>query len=100
MGSNRFEAPVRIYMGLNVARDFISPLQAYAFLNDLECDRTRAEYVAAKTACLQALRGDADVQTACDAFAEFADRMGILVPRWDDMAAKPMNATISAQIAA
>lgn len=100
MGSNRFDAPVRLYMGLNVAREIGSPLQAYAFLNDISCDWTRDEHAAAKLACLRALRGEGDVRTARTAFERFADRMGILASAVDDVSVILAPASGGARVAA
>ncbi|WAJ26879.1 DUF982 domain-containing protein [Antarcticirhabdus aurantiaca] len=87
MGHSRFKKPVRVAVGLQAPRNIETPLQAYSFLTEHAGDYQTLPHRLARQACLGAIEGGFDAETARAAFVGFARRAGILAPEVDDVVA-------------
>lgn len=87
MEDDRFDEPVRIFVGLNFHREISSVGEAHAFLTEWPERQRWPSHTSALKACKATLSGEADVEATRAAFATFADRMGILAPEVDDVIA-------------
>jgi hypothetical protein len=83
MKPDTFKTPVTILTGLGIPTPVNSVLQAYQMLMDWPvAGRDRAHSIA-KNACLAALNGHIEAETARGLFAAFAERQEILAPDLD-----------------
>ncbi|GGD22402.1 DUF982 domain-containing protein [Aureimonas glaciei] len=87
MENNVFDQPVWVYSGLNIPFALQNAAQAHSFLLDSPGQLRGIGYSGAVNACLAALRGEVDAQTARAALVAYARRNGILMPDADDLVA-------------
>jgi hypothetical protein len=100
MEYDRFEAPVWIYVGLNVPRALETVTQAYVFLDDCPSTLRGAGYAAAKELCRRAMHRRTSAEKARRALEIFAERRGILAPAIDEVIAAQTVGTLAARAAA
>jgi len=87
MKPDTFKTPVTILTGLDIPTPVNSVLQAYQMLMDWPvAGRDRAHSIATN-ACLAALNGHIEAETARGLFAAFAKRQDILAPDLDMLVA-------------
>jgi hypothetical protein len=91
MENNVFEQPVWVYSGLNIPVALQSVARAHSFLLDTPGYLRSTGYSGAVNACIAALRGEVDAETARAAFVGYARRNGILMPEADDLVAAFMT---------
>lgn len=78
--SDEFERPVVILTGLGHPTAVSSAMEAYMFLADWPQDRRDAAHAFTARACLGAVRGDIETETARGLFASWAERHDLLAP--------------------
>lgn len=78
--SDEFARPVVILTGLGFPTAVSSAMEAYMFLADWPQARRDAAHAFTARACLGAMRGDIEVETARGLFASWAERQEILAP--------------------
>lgn len=78
--SDQFERPVVILTGLGHPTAVSSAMEAYMFLADWPTGRRDACHRLAMKACLAALRGEIEPDTARGLFASWAEKNDILAP--------------------
>jgi len=77
---DRFERPVRIWVGLSFPREIETVSEAYAFLVDWPEGKRNAAHASAIHACRAALGREGEARTAQAAFMAFARRARIIAP--------------------
>lgn len=77
---DRFERPVRIWVGLSFPRDIETVAEAYAFLVDWPEPKRNGAHSPALEACRAALTREGEARTAQAAFMTFARRARIIAP--------------------
>lgn len=80
MTSDDFERPVVILTGLGYPAAIASAMEAYMFLADLPISRRDAVHGFALKACLAAIRGEIEPDTARGLFASWAEKHELLAP--------------------
>ncbi len=78
--SDAFERPVVILTGFGHPTAICSAMEAYMFLCDWPRSQRDACHGFAMKACLAAVRGDIEPETAKGLFASWAERRDILAP--------------------
>ncbi len=76
--SDEFERPVLILTGLGIPTAVSTAMEAYMFLLDWPRNSRDAVHALAGKACLAAMRGDIETETARSLFASGAERHDIL----------------------
>ncbi len=80
MPSDDFERPVIILAGAGIPTAVSSAMEAYMFLADWPRSRRDTAHAFASKACLAAVRGDIEPDTARGLFASWAEKHDILAP--------------------
>jgi hypothetical protein len=80
MTSDDFERPVVILAGLGHPAAIASAMEAYMFLADWPGSRRDAAHGFALKACLAAVRGEIEPDTARGVFASWAEKHDLLAP--------------------
>jgi len=80
LASDEFKRPVVILTGLGHPTTVSSVMEAYMFLADWPVSKRDACHRVVTKACLAALRGEIEPETARGLFASWAERNGILAP--------------------
>lgn len=80
MTSDDFERPVVIVTGLGHPAAIASAMEAYMFLADWPANRRDAVHGFALKACLAAIRGEIEADTARGLFASWAEKHDLLAP--------------------
>lgn len=80
MTSDEFERPVVILTGLGIPTAVSSAMEAYMLLADWPMSQRDAAHPFALKACLAAIRGDIEPETAKGIFASWAEKNDILAP--------------------
>lgn len=80
MRSDDFERPVVILTGLGHPAAIASAMEAYMFLTDWPASRRDAVHGFALKACLAAIRGEIEADTARGLFASWAEKHDLLAP--------------------
>jgi hypothetical protein len=80
MTSDDFERPVVILTGLGHPAAIASAMEAYMFLADWPASRRDAVHGFALKACLAAIRGEIEADTARSLFASWAEKHDFLAP--------------------
>lgn len=80
MTSDDFERPVVILTGLGHPAAIASAMEAYMFLADWPVSRRDPVHGFALKACLAAIRGEIEPETARGLFASWAERHDLLAP--------------------
>jgi len=75
-----FHRPVVVLTGLGQATAVSSVMEAYMFLADWPVSKRDAAHKFALQACLAALKGDVEVETARGLFVALAEKYDILAP--------------------
>lgn len=75
-----FERPVVILAGLGIPTAVSTPMEAYMFLVDWPKSKRDAVHTFALKACLAAIRGEIEPETAKGLFTSWAERQDILAP--------------------
>lgn len=88
MTSDDFERPVVLLTGLGHPAAIGSAMEAYMFLADWPMSRRDPVHGFASKACLAAIRGEIEADTARGLFASWAEKHGLLAP---DVAAFASN---------
>lgn len=83
MKPDTFNTPVTILTGLGIPTPVRSVLQAYRILIDWPAPGRDRAHSIAMNACLAALNGHIEAETARGLFAAFAERQDVLVPDVD-----------------
>ena len=78
--SDDFERPVVILAGLGHPTAIASAMEAYIFLTDWPMSRRDLVHGFALKACLAAIRGDIEADTARGLFASWAEKHDLLAP--------------------
>ncbi len=78
--SDEFVRPVVILTGLGHPTAVSSAMEAYMFLADWPRQRRDAAHAFTAKACLGAVRGEIEIETARGLFASWAERQEILAP--------------------
>jgi len=78
--SDEFQRPVVILTGLGIPASISSAMEAYMFLADWPTQQRDAAYIFATKACLAAVRGEIEPETAKGLFASWAEKNEILAP--------------------
>lgn len=78
--SDQFARPVIILAGLGIPTAVSSAMEAYMFLADWPVAQRDATHAFAMKACLAAMRGDIEAETARGVFKSWAERRDILAP--------------------
>lgn len=76
--SDEFERPVVILTGLGIPTAVSTAMEAYMFLSDWPRNNRDAVHAFARKACLAAVRGDIEPETARGLFASWAEKNGII----------------------
>ena len=76
--SDHFERPVVILTAFGIPTAVSSAMEAYMFLTDWPSFRRDPAHVFAMKACLAAVRGEIEPETARGLFSAWAERRGIL----------------------
>lgn len=76
--SDEFERPVVILTGVGIPTAVSTAMEAYMFLSDWPRSSRDAVHALACKACLAAVRGDIESETARGLFASWAERNDIL----------------------
>lgn len=76
--SDEFERPVVILTGLGIPTAVSTAMEAYMFLSDWPRSSRDAVHALACKACLAAVRGDIEPETARGLFASWAERNDIM----------------------
>ncbi len=87
MKPDSFAKPVRILVGLGFPAEVASVLDAYRHLVEWPKALKDHAHLVALNACVAALRGEIEAETARGLFAAFAERHDLLVPDIDVVAA-------------
>ncbi|MGX5733867.1 DUF982 domain-containing protein [Bosea thiooxidans] len=80
MISDDFERPVVILTGFGHPATIASAMEAYMFLADWPASRRDAVHGFALKACLAAIRGEIEPETARGLFASWAEKHDLLAP--------------------
>ncbi len=80
MTSDDFERPVVILTGLGHPAAIASAMEAYMFLADWPVSKRDPVYGFAFKACLAAIRGEIEPDTARGLFASWAEKHDLLAP--------------------
>lgn len=80
MPSDDFERPVIILAGAGIPTAVSSAMEAYMFLTDWPKSQRDTAHVFALKACLAAVRGEIEADTARGLFASWAEKQDILAP--------------------
>lgn len=80
MPSDEFERPVVILTGFGIPTAVSSAMEAYMFLADWPKSQRDAAHAFAAKACLAAVRGTIQPDTAKGLFASWAEKNDILAP--------------------
>ncbi|UZF93256.1 DUF982 domain-containing protein [Bosea sp. NBC_00550] len=78
--SDEFERPVVILTGLGIPTAVSSAMEAYMFLADWPKSQRDPGHAFAVKACLAAVRGEIEPETAKGLFASWAEKQDILAP--------------------
>lgn len=76
--SDHFERPVVILNCFGIPTAISSAMEAYMFLTDLPARQQDAALSFARKACLAAVRGEVDTETARGLVSAWAERQGLL----------------------
>ena len=76
--SDQFERPVIILNCFGIPTAISSAMEAYMFLTDLPARQQDAAVSFARKACLAAVRGEVETETARGLFSSWAERRGLL----------------------
>lgn len=87
MKPDTFETPVTILTGLGIPTPVKSVLQAYQLLMNWPVATRDRAHTIATNACLAALNGHVEAETARGLFVAFAERQDILAPDLDMLVA-------------
>ncbi|MBX5174608.1 DUF982 domain-containing protein [Rhizobium sp. NZLR1b] len=87
MKPDMFKTPVTILTGLGIPTPVKSVLHAYQLLMDWPAACRDRGHAVATNACLAALNGLVDAETARGLFAAFAERQDVLAPDLDMLVA-------------
>jgi hypothetical protein len=80
MPSDQFERPVVILTGLGHPTAVTGAMDAYMFLADWPKSKRDEAHAFAVKACLAAVRGEIEPETAKGLFAAWAERQDVLAP--------------------
>lgn len=80
MTSDDFERPVVILTGLGCPAAIASAMEAYMFLADWPMSKRDPVHGFALKACLAAIRGEIEADTARGLFASWAEKHDLLAP--------------------
>ncbi|CAM5208511.1 hypothetical protein BTHI11S_01255 [Bosea thiooxidans] len=80
MPSDEFERPVVILAGAGIPTAISSAMEAYMFLADWPKSRRDTAFSFAAKACLAAVGGEIEPETARGLFASWAEKHDILAP--------------------
>ncbi|WP_377848595.1 DUF982 domain-containing protein [Bosea sp. UC22_33] len=78
--SDEFQRPVVILTGLGIPTAISSAMEAYMFLTDWPKSQRDSVHSFALKACLAAVRGEIEAETAKGIFASWAEKNDILAP--------------------
>lgn len=78
--NDQFERPVVILTGVGIPTAVSSAMEAYMFLADWPTAQRDAAHAFAMKACLAAVRGEIEADTAKGLFASWAEKRDILAP--------------------
>jgi hypothetical protein len=87
MKPDKFKTPVTILTGLGIPTTVETVLHAYQRLMDWPAANRDNAHAIATNACLAALNGHVDAETARGLFVAFAERQDVLAPDLDMLVA-------------
>ncbi|WP_062226419.1 DUF982 domain-containing protein [Aureimonas frigidaquae] len=79
-----FKTPLKVFLGIGVARDIHTVTQAYAWLHNCRTAMRREAHVNALQACKAAFSRQLSAEAARRPIERFADETGLLVPTLDE----------------